>query len=531
MADEPDAPQAGVTPVLEARDITKHYDGVTALDKVHLSVRRGEVHALLGGNGAGKSTLIGIISAATKPDEGTILLDGETLDAAGPQAAILAGVSTIYQELSLVPALSALDNIFLGRELKRSVLGVPLVSDRRRMEARVRELANDFGIASHELHTPVSEFGALKKRSIEIVKALAFDPKVLILDEPTSGLEDAERVSLFEYMRALRDRNVGLLWVTHHLEELSGLADRATIFRDGRNQSTVDVADTSIDQFLTYMFGEQREEFGAGDTRHLNRLEPLDGAPVVLAARGLTRGSVVRDVSFEVHEGEVIGLAGLAGAGRTEVVRTLMGLDPLTSGVIEVDGRRISPRSSAAAYRAGLAMLPEDRKQLGILADLPIAANISLSKLRTVSRAGFWISARRERALAERYRTRLGIKTPSVTSRIGNLSGGNQQKAIVARCLNTSPRLLIFDEPTQGIDVSAKVDVHALIRHYAADGGAAILIASELEELLELSHRVLVLKKGRIVGEIRDIPKSIAAGHFAELKSKVLALSAAGSAA
>lgn len=531
MADDPNLPSADVVPVLEARGVTKHYDGVTALDDAHLSVQRGEIHALLGGNGAGKSTLIGIISGANKADLGTILLDGEPITAAGPQATILAGVSTIYQELSLVPALSALDNIFLGRELHRRVLGISVVSDRRRMEETVRELASDFGIASHELHTPVSEFGALKKRSIEIVKALAFDPKVLILDEPTSGLEDAERVSLFEYMRTLRERNVGLVWVTHHLEELVGLADRATIFRDGRNAGTVEVANTSIDQFLTYMFGDQRDEFVAGDTRHLNRLTPLDDAPIVLSARGLNRGSVVRDVSFDVHEGEVIGLAGLAGAGRTEVVRTLMGLDRLTSGTIEVDGRRITPRSSTAAYRAGLAMLPEDRKQLGILADLSIAANISLSRLRTVTWARFWVSARRERALAERYRTRLGIKTPTVTARIGNLSGGNQQKAIVARCLNTSPRLLIFDEPTQGIDVSAKVDVHALIRHHAADGGAAILIASELEELLELSHRVLVLKKGRIVGEIRDIPKLIAAGHFAEIKSKVLALSAAGSAA
>lgn len=531
MADDPDLRSVEVTPVLEVREITKHYDGVTALDDVHLSVKRGEIHALLGGNGAGKSTLISIISGATKADNGTILLEGEPMAAAGPQAAIAAGVSTIYQELSLVPALSALDNIFLGRELKRRVGGISLVSDRRRMELAVRELANDFGISPHDLRTPVSEFGALKKRSIEIVKALAFDPKVLILDEPTSGLEDAERVSLFEYMRTLRDRNVGLVWVTHHLEELIGLADRATIFRDGRNAGTVEVPDTSIEQFLTYMFGEQREEFGGGDTRHLNRLTPLDDAPVVLSARGLTRGSVVRDVSFEVHEGEVIGLAGLAGAGRTEVVRTLMGLDRLTSGTIEVDGRRMAPRSSSAAYRAGLAMLPEDRKQLGILADLSIAANISLSKLSKVSWAGFWISVRRERALAEGFRTRLGIKTPNVSSRIGNLSGGNQQKAIVARCLNTSPRLLIFDEPTQGIDVSAKVDVHALIRHHAADGGATILIASELEELLELSHRVLVLKNGRIVGEIRDIPMGIAAGRFAEMKSKVLALSAAGSAA
>ncbi|KAA9105539.1 sugar ABC transporter ATP-binding protein [Microbacterium rhizomatis] len=523
-----DSRLAPIPPVLDARGITKHYDGVTALNQASLSVRQGEIHALLGGNGAGKSTMISIISGATKPDEGTILLGGEPLAISGPQGAITAGISTIYQELSLVPALSALDNIFLGREIKRRVLGIPLVSDRRRMENRVRDLAKDFGISRAELHTPVSEFGALKKRSLEIVKALAFDPKVLILDEPTSGLEDAERASLFEYMRSLRERNVALIWVTHHLEELAGLADRATVFRDGRNVATVDVDSAPIDTLLTYMFGDQREEFGGGDTRHLNRLTPLDDAPVVLSVRGLSRGSLAKDISFEVHEGEVVGLAGLAGAGRTEVVRTLMGLDARTAGTVELDGKRINPRSSSAAYRAGLAMLPEDRKQLGILTEMSIASNISISKLSTVSRARIWLSAGRERALAEKYGTRLGIKAPNVNTRIGNLSGGNQQKAIVARCLNTAPRLLIFDEPTQGIDVSAKVDVHALIRHFSADGGAAILIASEFEELLELSHRVLVLKKGRIVGEIRDIPKKIAAGGFAELKSKVLALSAAG---
>ena len=517
-----------IAPVLDAQDVTKHYDGVTALDRASLSVRQGEIHALLGGNGAGKSTMISIISGATKPDDGTILLNGDPLAPAGPYDAISAGISTIYQELSLVPALSALDNIFLGREIKQRVLGIPLVSDRRRMESDVRDLAKDFGISRADLRTPVSEFGALKKRSLEIVKALAFDPKVLILDEPTSGLEDAERESLFEYMRSLRERNVALIWVTHHLEELAGLADRATIFRDGRNVATVDVDSTSIDILLTHMFGDKREEFGAGDTRHLNRLTPLDDAPVVLSVRGLSRGSLAKDISFDVHEGEVVGLAGLAGAGRTEVVRTLMGLDPRTAGTVELDGRRITPRSSSAAYSAGLAMLPEDRKQLGILTEMSIAANISVSKLSTVSRARFWLSAGLERALAEKYATRLGIKAPNVHTRIGNLSGGNQQKAIVARCLNTNPRLLIFDEPTQGIDVSAKVDVHALIRHFSADGGAAILIASEFEELLELSHRVLVLKKGRIVGEIRDIPKTIAAGGFAELKTRVLALSAAG---
>lgn len=514
--------------VLEARDVTKHFEGVTALDHATLAVSRGEVHALIGGNGAGKSTLIGIISGVTKPDSGEIVLDGEVMASSGPLSAISAGISTIYQELSLVPALSVLDNIFLGREIKRKTLGLPITSDRRRMEREVRELAADFGVSALELRTPVSEFGALKKRSIEIVKALAFDPKVLILDEPTSGLEDAERQVLFGYMRSMRERGVALVWVTHHLEELFGLADNATVFKDGRTVATVPMVSTSVDKLVTLMFGSDREEFGGGDVRKIAHLEPAVGRRVVLSARNLTRGSVVRNISFDVHEGEIVGLAGLAGAGRTEVVRTLIGLDSLTTGTVELEGRRLSLRNSTSAYRAGLAMLPEDRKQLGILADLSTSQNISISRLSTVATGGFWMSRRKERALADSYRTQLGIKTPDVDARIGNLSGGNQQKTIVARCLNTSPKLLIFDEPTQGIDVSAKVDVHNLVRNYAANGGAAILIASEIEELLELSHRVLVLKKGQVVGEVRDIPAAIEAGDFARIKSEVLTMSAAG---
>jgi ABC-type sugar transport system ATPase subunit len=513
--------------VLEARGVTKHYEGVTALDGVTLTVGPGEVHALLGGNGAGKSTLISIISGATKPDSGEILLRGEVLPGSGPLAAISAGISTIYQELSLVPALSVLDNIFLGQEIKRKTLGLSLTTDRRRMEKNVRQLAADFGITASELRTPVSEFGALKKRSIEIVKALAFDPSVLILDEPTSGLEDVERQVLFSYMRAMRERGVALVWVTHHLEELFGLADKATVFKDGRTVTTVELKSSSVDELVTLMFGTDREEFVEG-SRGISHLAPTSGSRVVLSARNLRRGTVVRDVSITVHEGEIVGLAGLAGAGRTEVVRAIMGLDSVTSGTVELDGRRLSLRNSSAAYRAGLAMLPEDRKQLGILPDLSTAQNISISRLSTVTSGGIWMNRRKERALAEKFRNQLGIKTPDVDARIGNLSGGNQQKAIVARCLNTAPKLLIFDEPTQGIDVAAKVDVHNLVREYASNGGAAILIASEIDELLELSHRVLVLKKGQIVGEVEGIPAAIAAGQFARIKSDVLTLSAAG---
>jgi ABC-type sugar transport system ATPase subunit len=521
--------QEGAEYLLEARDVVKHYEGVTALGGTSRGVKAGEIHALLGGNGAGKSTLIAAISGVIKPDSGHIFLDGQRLDVQGPMDAIAAGVTTIYQELSLVPALSILDNVFLGRELQWRVARIPVLTDRRAMEVKISELATSFGIGAEELRAPVSEFGALKNRSVEIVKALAFDSKVLVLDEPTSGLEDAERQVLFTYMRKLQGRGVALIWVTHHLEELFGLADRATVLRDGSNVITVDVASTSLDELVSAMFGVSADALGGSSGAPTQLIVDRED-DVVVSARNLTRGSAVRDVSFEVQRGEILGLAGLAGAGRTEIVRALMGLDKMSSGVVEIEGRRQRIGSSSSAYRAGLAMLPEDRKQLGILPELTTAQNISISRLSSVSLARTWVSRRKERQLAEDFRSRLGIKTPDVETRVGNLSGGNQQKTIVARCLNTEPKVLIFDEPTQGIDVSAKREVHDLVRQYAEDGGAAILIASEFEELLELSHRVLVIRKGQVVGEVRDVPQAIAERSFATVKSELLRMSAAGDA-
>lgn len=517
-------PQPSSQELLRVEGVTKRYQGVTALDGVGLQVRPAEIHALLGGNGAGKSTLINVLSGVTIPDAGTIMLAGELLDIKHPGDALAQGITTIHQELSVVPALTTLDNIFLGREMNASFFGLNVRLNRKGMTERVATLAAEFGLSRDDLELPVGEFGALKKRVVEIVKALAFDTRLLILDEPTSGLEEEERLHLFDHMRTLRQRGVALVWVTHHLEELFGLADRATVFRDGRNTGTVAIGDTSVDGLVEMMFGVAAGEFGAPTA--VSADTDVEPGAEVLRLTNISRGTVLREISLEVRKGEVLGIAGLAGAGRTELARAIMGVDKVTSGSMHLHGRPVQARSSSAMYRQGLAMVPEDRKQLGILADLSVAQNISISNLANISRFGFVIKRRSEVAQAEGYRRSLAIRTPDVKEKVGNLSGGNQQKAVVARCLNTNPDLLIFDEPTQGIDVSAKVEVHNLIREFVAGGGAAIVIASEIAELIELSHRVLVMKKGRIVGRMDGLPRALAEGQFESVKHRLLSLSA-----
>lgn len=517
--------------LLVVKGVTKKYQGVTALDDVDLSVKAGEIHALLGGNGAGKSTLINVLSGVVVPDAGTITLDGESLEIRRPGDALAKGITTIHQELSLVPALTTLDNIFLSREMRSRFLGLKLKLDRRRMATRVESLAAEFGLSREDLQLPVGEFGALKKRVVEIVKALAFEPRLLILDEPTSGLEDEERRRLFDHMRTLRERGVSLIWVTHHLDELFGLADTATVFRDGRDVGSFQVDDTSSDELVQRMFGTAASEFAGSGDEVASAERHVEPGEEVLRLTNITRGRVLRGVSLKVRRGEILGIAGLAGAGRTELARAVMGVDRISAGSVHLRGKAVGVRSAGAMYRRGLAMVPEDRKQLGILGDLSIAENISISNLGAVSQFGFVVKKDAEVARAEEYRRNLSIRTPDVHTKIRNLSGGNQQKVIVARCLNTNPSLLIFDEPTQGIDVSAKVEVHHLIRDFVANGGAAIVIASEIGELIELSDRVLVMKQGRLVGEVTGIPQALANDRFDELEHRILTLSAGRSVA
>ena len=359
--------------ILDICQISKSYQGVAALENANLQVRKGEIHALLGGNGAGKSTLIGILSGVTQPDSGELLLEGSALAPRNPREAIKSGITTIYQELSLVPALTTLENIFLGRELIIKSAGMKVLLDRKKMKNEVIELAQIFGISKDELDIPISEFGALKKKAIEIVKALTFDAQILILDEPTSGLEEEERLHLFDHMRNLRSRGVSLIWVTHHLDELHGLADVATIFRDGRTLESLNPENSTVGEITNLMFGIQLNEAGLRTKNARSQKNEKTHRYEVLTLNKVSRAEVLRDISFSLHAGEVIGISGLAGAGRTELARVIMGLDSRTAGQIFLKGKEVKFNSSASAYKAGIAMLPEDRKQLGIISGLSVA--------------------------------------------------------------------------------------------------------------------------------------------------------------
>ncbi|WP_459968892.1 sugar ABC transporter ATP-binding protein [Nocardioides pyridinolyticus] len=507
-------------PILEMAEISKRYLGVQALDRVSLTVNRGEIHALLGGNGAGKSTLLNVLSGIVRPDGGTIDVDGERVSIDHPKEAQRLGIVTIHQELSTVADLTVLENIFLGNETALDGRGSLLVN-RRQMARRVATLAAEFGISAAELGRPVGEFGALTKRAVEIVKALAANPKILILDEPTSGLEEHEKSLLFDHMRSLQERGVALIWVTHHLDELFGLADVATVMRDGRTVTTAPLASLDQRTLVTHMFGGDAAELltvsGSEDRSVARERQDVPR----LRASNISRPGVLRDISFELYPGEVLGIAGLAGAGRTELVRALMGLDKISGGRIEIDGKVRRIKHPRKAYRAGLAMVPEDRKQMGILAEFSVAETVSVSRLGSVSLGGL-LSKRRERRLADSYVRQLGIKTPNSGEKIRNLSGGNQQKAIIARCLNTNPSILIFDEPTQGIDVHAKAEVHRLIRELVEGGTSVLLVASEFSELISLSDRVIVMNRGSLVGEIPDIPSRVASEGIESVKHQII---------
>jgi ribose transport system ATP-binding protein len=490
-------------PVAATRGITKRFPGVVALDGVDLSIERGEIHALVGENGAGKSTLIKLLSGVYQADSGEIYVAGDRVEFANPREAQELGVTTIHQERTLAPHLSALQNIFLGRELRRRRLGrIVGVLDDREMRTRVTALCEDFDFDAADLDRPVEAFGALKQHVVEIIKALAFRADLVILDEPTAGLTETERDALFAHMRRLREHDVGVIWVTHRLEELVGLADRATVLRDGVAVGTLVPDADAIGELIRMMVGrdvESLEEL-ADQTSEAAGAQREQGEEV-LRVEGLCRAGVLHDVSFTLHRGEIVGLAGLAGAGRTELARAIVGADKTDAGSVSVQGRVLSLGSPRDSYRAGIAIVPEERKTHGIFADLSLSENVSAAALPRILRARLLLDRRREHQVGERYVRELGIRTPSPRQKIGLLSGGNQQKGVIARSFFTQPKVIIFDEPTQGIDVGAKVEVYRLIEEYVSQGGAALVISSELPELLGLSDRVLVIREGRIVAE------------------------------
>ena len=469
-------------PVLEVSNISKSFAGVHALKDVKLDVHPGEVHALLGENGAGKSTLIKIISGVYAPDSGDITLAGSKVTFSSPREAAQAGIATVYQEPLLFPDLNVAENIFISHQ------GRGAVTNWRQMFREAEGILAALGVAL-DVRSPARGLTLAAQQSVEIAKAISLNVRVLIMDEPTASLSAHEVAQLFKLVKDLRDQGVAILFVSHRMEEVFEIADRITVFRDGRLISTRPRAEVTPQRAIADMVGR---EIGLFEPR-----APLGQGDVILSVRGLAREGVFEDVNFDVHRGEVLGFAGLVGAGRTDIGLALFGIEPATAGSIILKGEQRTIRSPREAMACGIAYLSEDRRQLGLSLPMSIAANISLPVLkRYLNRLGL-IRTAQERATAESFRKRLAIRAPSVELAVAKLSGGNQQKVMLSKWLNTHPSLLILDEPTRGIDVGAKAEVHAMIGELAAEGIGIIMISSDLPEVLAMSDRVLVMREGR----------------------------------
>ena len=473
--------------ILRMEGISKSFPGVRALDDVHFDVRAGTVHALMGENGAGKSTLMKILIGIYQPDTGTITLGGERVQISDTATALRLGISMIHQELSPVPEMAVAENIYLGRE-PRNRLGL---IDEKRMTADTRAL-----LGKLDLHInprwPMKRLSVAQTQMVEIAKAISYDSRLIIMDEPTSAIPDREVDHLHRMITSLRESGVAIIYITHKLDEVFKISDDVTVLRDGKHVTTVPAADLDRQGLVRMMVG-----------RELTQMFPKEEAPigeVAMSVRGLTRRGVIEDITFDLRRGEILGLAGLMGAGRTEVLEAIFGITPVDAGTIEIDGKSRRIRSPGDAIHLGLALLTEDRKRTGIMGVLSVRDNMSVASLPRFSPGGL-LQLRRIDKACEAQRKALAIKTPSLHQLIKMLSGGNQQKVLVSRWLLTAPEILMIDEPTRGIDVGAKAEIHRLISQLAGQGKAILMVSSEMPEILGMSDRVLVMCEGRLTGE------------------------------
>ena len=485
---------ASPPPLLEMRGISKRYPGVKALTAVDLSLERGEVLALMGENGAGKSTLMKVLAGAVRPDAGGIFVDGVEQTVRSPLAARACGVAVIHQEFNLVPALSVRENIFLG--LEQTSAGFVRTSEERR---QAEQLLARIGVAVHP-ETPCRRLTVAQQQAVEIAKALAVDARILVMDEPTATLTPQEVENLFAVIADLTQQGMGVIYVSHRLEEIEAIADRVQVLRDGQAVATRLARELPRRDLIELMVGRALED-------EFPRRACSIGEPR-LVVRGLCRGEKVRNVSFEVHRGEVLALAGLVGAGRTETVRLIFGADRAEAGEITLDGQPLSLRSPRDAIAAGICLLTEDRKHQGLVLSQSVLHNFALPNAAHFSAAGWrwggWIDRRREQEAFAGYATSMKIRANAASQPAGTLSGGNQQKVVLAKWLESNSEVLIFDEPTRGIDVGAKVEIYTLMNQLAAQGKAVVMVSSELPEVLGMADRILVMHEGRITGEIAD---------------------------
>jgi rhamnose transport system ATP-binding protein len=504
--------------VLRATDVTKAYAGVQALKRASLELRAGEVHALVGENGAGKSTLIKILTGAVQPDSGEISLDGRSLERLTPASAKSLGIAAIYQQPALFGELTVAENIALGIERTGRWGRV----DWRARHRRAEELLGRVG-ARIDPEIDAGELSMPQQQLVEIARALGADARVLILDEPTASLSKEDTDNLFRVVRELREQGVGMIYISHRLEELPVIADRVTVLRDGNTIATRDMTDVNREQLIGMMVG-----------RELASVFPKRTVPLgdtVLELRGVgCRASGVSGIDLTVRAGEIVGLSGLVGAGRSELARTIFGLTPADRGEILVRGKPVRIGSPADAIAHGIAYVPEDRRRHGVVLEMPVSENVTLAALGNLTRFGA-LDFRRERELAADYTRRLGVKTASIRSLVSTLSGGNQQKVALSRWLLTKPTLLVLDEPTQGIDVGAKSEIHELMTELAEQGVAILMISSELPEILGMSDRIAVMH-GRTIVSVLDraeaTPERVLARALGERTSEFRALAAAG---
>jgi ribose transport system ATP-binding protein len=502
------------TSLLEARGVGKTFPGVRALQDMHLELRRGEVLALVGENGAGKSTLMKLLSGIYTPDEGEFFLDGRPLRVTGPRDALEQGISIIHQEFNLMPDLTVAQNIFIGREPRAARV---FLGDRR-LDAKAAELLDRLRLPLGPRQR-VGDLTVAKQQMVEIAKALSYDARILIMDEPTAALNDAEVQVLHDLIRRFRRPDTAVIYISHRMDELKAITDRITVIRDGRYVDTLDTATTSMPEVIARMVGR---EIAGGARPEGVRAD----RETVLSVRGLTTRALLRDVSFDLREGEILGFAGLMGAGRTEVARALVGADPVESGTVTLRGKpvRIANPAEAAKHRIGY--LSEDRKQLGLLLEQDVNANIGLSSIRERFQSFGFVRATVMRERSRELVDALRIRTPSVDQTAKFLSGGNQQKVVIAKWLVKDCDVLIFDEPTRGIDVGAKEEIYRLLNDLAGQGKSIIMISSELPEVLRMSHRVVVMSEGRVTGQL-DATEATQESvmHYATLRPETEAVS------
>jgi ABC-type sugar transport system ATPase subunit len=473
---------------LQMQGISKSFPGVQALTAVDFSVSSGEIHALVGENGAGKSTLMKILTGALLQDEGQISLRGQAVEIDNPGDAQRLGISMIHQELSLIPHLTVGQNIFLGRE-PRTRLSV--IIDWKELYAQAQVLLDQLNLKV-DARASVQDLSIAERQMVEVAKALSYKADLIAMDEPTSSLTDKETEVLFEVMRSFKERGLSIIFISHRLEEVFEISDRVTVLRDGETIGTNPTAELDDDQVVRMMVGRQLGELYPKDK--------LERGAVVLDARNLEDGRELRSVDLALRAGEILGIAGLAGAGRTALAETIFGVRPSTRGQVKISGRVVKLRHPGQAIRQGMGFVPEDRKLQGLFLNMAVRENLVIGALPEISRFSF-INFRRADQMAREFIEKLQIRTPSVKQLVRNLSGGNQQKVIIARWLTLKPRILILDEPTRGIDVATKAEIHALMNELAKEGVAVMVVSSDLPEVLGVSDRILVMRSGKIVAE------------------------------